>query len=94
MFDIELSANWIPIEENVIADAASRFDFKKLADLGFQEQATSIRLQEATTKMSTLRPKLFSYFTTLSPPVQDGVTTPAIDPTSHSASTMAISLSQ
>jgi len=37
VFDIEIKARWIPSEENVIADAASRHNFKKLINLGFKD---------------------------------------------------------
>ena len=36
VFDIEILIFWIPSEENIIADAASRHDYEKLANLGFQ----------------------------------------------------------
>jgi len=42
LFDIELAVFWVPSEENIVADAASRHDFKKLANLGFQDQVDSL----------------------------------------------------
>jgi hypothetical protein len=61
IFDIEISAFWIPSEENIIADTASCFDFGKLADLGFQ--ASSQRYPDTAT-VSTLHQKLSTFFTT------------------------------
>ena len=43
LFDIDIKAHWVSTKENVIADAASRHDFKKLADLGFKDQVTTLR---------------------------------------------------
>lgn len=37
-FDIEIIIFWIPLEENIIADVISRYNFKKLTNLGFQNQ--------------------------------------------------------
>ena len=36
VYDIQISPFWIPSEENMVADAASRYDYKKLANLGLQ----------------------------------------------------------
>src|SRR5437762_5380801 len=35
-FDIQILMFWVPSEENIVADAASCYDHKKLANLGFQ----------------------------------------------------------
>jgi len=59
VFDIMLFAFWIPSEENIVADAASRHDYKKLADLGLQ-----VSHQKPSVKMSTLRQRLDTFFTT------------------------------
>ena len=63
VFDIEIKTRWIPSEENVIADAASRHDFKKLANLGFKDQVQKLRNKPtAATKTSDLRRQLNNYF--------------------------------
>ena len=36
IFDIQILPFWISSEENMVADAAFRFNYKKLANLGFQ----------------------------------------------------------
>ena len=36
VYDIQILPFWIPSEENIVADAASRYDYKKLANLGLQ----------------------------------------------------------
>src|SRR2546423_11733375 len=61
-YDINIKAHWIPTEENVIADAASRHDFKKLADLGFQEQVKELRGRLPTARISNLRRELLSFY--------------------------------
>ena len=81
VFDIEIFVFWIPSEENIVADAASRHDYKKLANLGFQ--ASSIHRAQDT-KMSTLRQKLFSFLTTRSPPPQERTTIPRVHLTNPS----------
>ena len=75
LFDIELIVFWIPSEENIVADAASRHQFDKLANLGFQDQIASLRRKNPATKISALRQKLHSYFTTQSRPPPDAITT-------------------
>ena len=73
VFDIDIKAHWVSTKENIIADAASRHDFKKLADLGFKEQVIALRHRpSAPVRISTLRLQLMSYFTThsLQPPTK------------------------
>src|SRR5437667_10114575 len=36
VLDIQILPFWLPFEENIVADAASRFDYKTLANLGLQ----------------------------------------------------------
>jgi hypothetical protein len=36
VFDIQIVPFWVPSEENVVADAASRYDHERLANLGLQ----------------------------------------------------------
>ena len=56
VFDIEIKAHWISMKENIIADAASRYDFKKLADLGFKDQVTALwKCLSLAVKTSALR---------------------------------------
>jgi hypothetical protein len=47
---------------NNIADAASRRNFRKLANLGFQNQIGTLQHPPRQSKMSTLRRKLHSFF--------------------------------
>jgi len=81
VFDIDLMAFWIPSEENIVADAASRFDFKKLAELGFQMSSPD----HPNPSMSSLHQKLRSFFTTQSLPLPGEVTTLPANPTNSSA---------
>src|SRR5256885_7493396 len=78
VFDIKITAFWIPSEENIVADAASQHDYKKLADLGFQVQDMRQPQDRFTpvTKVSTLRRKLFTFLTTPSLPQQGKTTIP------------------
>jgi hypothetical protein len=57
VYDIHILPFWIPSEENMVADAASRFDYEKLANLGFQ-------VSHDLPRPSLLRQKLNSFFTT------------------------------
>ena len=66
VYDIAIQAFWISSEENRVADSASRFDYKRLANIGLQ-----ISRRQPSIKMSTLRRKLNSSFTT--PPVNQSV---------------------
>ena len=86
VLDIDLMAFWIPSEENMVADAASRFDFKKLAELGFQVSSPD----HPNPSMSSLHQKLRSFFTTQSLPLPGEVTTLHANPTNSSARIMAI----
>ena len=77
VFDIEIKTRWIPSEENVIADAASRHDFKKLTNLGFKDQVQQLRHKPtAAIKMSNLRRQLNNYFNPHLPPRQGETTNP------------------
>jgi len=72
VFNIEIKARWIPSEENVIADAASRHDFKKLTDLGFKDQVLKLRNKPtAAIKTSSLRRQLNDYFNSRLPQPQE-----------------------
>ena len=63
VLDIEIKAHWIPSEENVIADAASRHHFKKLTNLGFKDQVKELRHRPSTAiKMADLRCQLNDFF--------------------------------
>ena len=89
VYDIAIQAFWIPSEENKVADAASRFDYKRLADLGLQ-----VFHRQPSIQTSTLRRKLNSSFTTplLHQPV-DPITTPR-GPTNSSIKNTDMSHSQ
>ena len=89
LFDIEILAFWIPSEENIIADAASRYDFKKLANLGFQVPGSHNR----DTKISILRHKLFNFLTMHWHPQQGRTTTPPVPRTNLSVTSTVTFLS-
>ena len=57
VYDIQILPFWIPSEVNIVADAASRYDYKKLANLGLQ-------VSHNLPRPSQLRQKLHSFFTT------------------------------
>jgi hypothetical protein len=42
LFNIDLVAQWIPTDENFVADALSRHDFKRLANYGYVVQASEL----------------------------------------------------
>jgi len=86
VFDIDLMAFWIPSEENIVADAVSHFDFKKLAELGFQMSSPD----HHNPSMLSLHQKLYSFFTTQSLPLSSEIMTLPINPTNSSARIMAI----
>ena len=61
--DIELLSEWLSTKENWIADALSRFQIDKVANLFPQFQGPSSQLRRETGKpMSELRAKLRSFF--------------------------------
>ena len=62
-FDIELVATWIPSEENVIADAASRFEYAKFHKLRLTAQLILQLHHKDITKASTIHRTLYSFFT-------------------------------
>jgi hypothetical protein len=83
VFDIELLAFWIPFEENMVADAASRHDHEKLANFGLQ-------VSQAFPSGKTLRQKLNSFLTTQLRP-QPATTDPkSATPTNHSVENVDI----
>ena len=85
VFDIEIKVRWIPSEENVIADAASRHDFKKLTNLGFKNQVRELRNKPSTAiKMSTLRRQLNDFFNSRLRQPQERTTNPSEGHTNHS----------
>lgn len=85
VFDIDLMAFWIPSEENMVADAASRFDFKKLAELGLQVSSQD----HPNPSMSSLHQKLRSFFTIQSLPPPGELTILPANPMNSSARIMA-----
>jgi hypothetical protein len=85
LFNITISAVWIPTASNFIADALSRHDFKRLANLGYKDyNHHNIWNSEPQTPVLTLRQKLLSFSETvlLNPPRRD--MTP-LSPTTHSS---------
>jgi hypothetical protein len=84
VFDIQIFPFWIPSEENMVADAASRFDHMKLANLGLQ-------VSQDLPRPALLRQKLHSFFTTPSLQVRDRITGKSLIPTSRSAGDTATS---
>ena len=60
LFNIDLVAQWIPTDQNSVADALSRHDFKRLANLGYVTQASILHRPHPTIPTSTLRRKLLS----------------------------------
>ena len=84
VYDIQISPFWLPSEENMVADAASHYDYKKLANLGLQ-------VSQDLPRPALLRQKLYSFFTTPSLLVQDGATRKSSKHTSPSAGDIATS---
>ena len=81
VFDIEIKARWIPSEENDVADAASRHDFKRLINLGFKEQVIALRNRpSAAVKITDLHHQLSNFFNSRSPPLQGQTTIPSEKP--------------
>ena len=71
LYDIELSSRWLSSKDNWIADALSRFEIHKIADIfpQFQHNDSSVHPCRETEKpMSDLRVKLQTFFGTDSPP--------------------------
>jgi hypothetical protein len=92
IFDIEILIFWIPSEENIVADAASRHDFKKLTNLGFQVSELR-QMRKPVSKISTLCQKLYTFLRTLSPLQPGRTTTPFAPHTKHTVDTTHIPLS-
>ena len=86
LFDISLFSFWIPSEENMVTDAASRHDYSKLANLGLQ-----ISHREPSIKTSTLRQKLNIFFTTPSHQQPVALTTLQENPMNPSVGTTTTS---
>jgi hypothetical protein len=76
--DIQILPFWIPSRENMVADAASRYDYKTLADLGMQ-------VSRDLPRPATLRRKLHSFFTTPSLQALDEPMARSLQHTSSSA---------
>jgi len=84
LFNIDLLSEWLPTKENWIADALSRFELDKVADL-FPQLLTTRR--SGGTPVSTLKKKLQSYFGMASLPQLAKTTELGNAPTRTSAST-------
>ena len=88
VFNIEVKAHWIPSEENAIADAASRHDFKKLANLGFKDQVRELRNKPSSAlKISNLRRQLNDFFNSREPHPQERTMSLSEGPMRRSAQT-------
>src|SRR5438552_516014 len=83
VYDIQILPFWIPSEENIMADAASRFDYKRLANLGLQ-------VSHNLPRPSQLRQKLHSFFTTPSLRALGEATAKSSEPTSPSVDSIVI----
>jgi hypothetical protein len=73
LLNIDIVAISIPTAENAIADALSRHDFKRLANLGYKDYA-QIHRATLNTRISTFRQKLFSSFKIALPPQHEKAT--------------------
>ena len=58
LFNIDLVVQWIPTDQNSVADDLSRHDFKRLANLGYVTQASILHYPHPTIPTSMLRRKL------------------------------------
>src|SRR5271170_6972036 len=82
VFDIQIFPFWIPSSENMVADAASRFDYNKLANLGLQ-------VSQDLPRPAILRQKLRSLLNNPLPQAQDAITRKSSRITSLSAGDIA-----
>ena len=58
LYNIAISAVWIPTASNSIADALSRHDFKRLANLGYQhDHHSSVTIFLPSSKTDPFRPR-------------------------------------
>jgi hypothetical protein len=80
VLDINLFSFWLPSEENIIADAASRHDYKKLANMGLQVSNQP--------RPKSLRQKLSYFFTNPLPTRPDGTTIKSANTTNRFAVSM------
>ena len=64
IYDIEIASEWLSSEDNWIADALSRFEFDKIADMfpQFQNTPSHRPYRETGKPMSELRAKLQNFF--------------------------------
>ena len=64
LYDIEIASEWLSSEDNWIADALSRFEFDKIADMfpQFQNTPSHRPCRETGKPMSELRAKLQTFF--------------------------------
>src|SRR5438552_17938910 len=83
VYDIQILPFWIPSEENIVADAASRYDYKRLANLGLQ-------VSHDLPRPSQLRQKPHSFFTTPSLRALGEATTKSSEHTSPSVDNIII----
>ena len=83
--NIALKATWLSSQDNWIADALSRFEFSKLANIFPQLHARSRRHQRHGNPMLALRARLQTSFGTLLPPVPAHNIKPVLTATPNSA---------
>jgi hypothetical protein len=76
VYNIHIPPFWVPSEENMVADAASHYDYNTLANLGLQVSRFP--------KPAELRRKLNSFFTTPSHQALGGATIRSPGNTFHS----------
>lgn len=62
LYDIEISSDWLSSADNWIADALSRFELQKIANIFPQFQGISNPYRETGKPMSVLREKLRTFF--------------------------------
>jgi hypothetical protein len=86
--DIEVQATWLSSRDNWIADALSRFEFEKIANIFPQYKDPSLRRRHSGSPMSALRARLQASFGTLSPLPPDHNTKPASTITINSPSSV------
>src|SRR5271170_4458383 len=60
LFNIDLVAQWIPMDENFVADALSLHDFKRLANYGYVVHASELHCPHPSIPTSTLHWKLLA----------------------------------
>ncbi len=89
--DIDICSMWLSSKDNWVADALSRFQFEKIADLFPQFQDTSQRRRQTGNPISDLRARLQTYYGMASIPKLE---TPTTCPSQSTAATQPYIKSQ